>query len=257
MRRSLVALLLLASACATTLRAPRTTSEVEATSRPLPPLPSKAILVVASSTFPTAGVEAPQGALRSDASDLPTADPGPVVTTLERSLFEAGWTPTSPAVLARAVSTHRTAVAVRELASRGHASLLEAALLVLPSTGADSVLVVKDWRLGWSREASAQADGRTLNPLSAELEAALYDRTGTLLWQATVKVKATDVADLSMTSRWRSATADQPTFACLGPGQESDCAQRAPTAPPTERVEVMARHAVGVLLRSFSAVESR
>jgi hypothetical protein len=253
MRLFVAVLALLTSACATTHWAPRTIPVVDGTTRALPPLSSKSVLVVGPSTFQQVSADIGFWGASTFPSDLPSANPEPVALTLERELFEAGWTPLSQATIAKLLANHRTAVAIRELAVRGRPSLLEAALVLLPDSGADSVVLIRAWRLGWGRVPSIATEKYQLCPLTAELDVALYDRTGTLLWQGLAKTGASDFNDLSMTTKWREVQVGNPSYAVASENGCAACPTYRPDDASAEVLAAMAKDASNAVVKAIQS----
>lgn len=227
--------------CATgSVGAPRTLPFVETTSRVRAPTPSRTILVVGPSTFQEIDAELAFGVMDAH-----------VISSLERQLFDAGWDPVSKAQLGQLISRHQVAKTLRTLRDRSRATYLDAAASVLASSTADALLLVRDWRTSWSPQAAAAFDRWQLCPLSAELDLALFDRTGKLVWQGVARTHATDFLDLMLTVKAGSGHTNYPPFACVTDEGCSACTSAARSIA-READEKMAAHSAALLVKSIA-----
>jgi hypothetical protein len=215
-RRLLAALALIATSCAQTAGPVRTRLELDVTRRELS-APPRSVLVLSPAALRTAlGSEQAARLGELSTSEAPTE-------WLERALFEAGWDPVPRGNLARLVKEHATAIAIREVLARPDASLDGMADVLGPAGPADVVLVVKSWRAGWAPVREARLGTRQLCAASSELALELRARDGRVLWTGRGMARASDTADLGMTSRLGSVSLTDPERSCVGE-VESGCA---------------------------------
>ena len=233
--------LLALAGCATgSVGAPRTLPFIETTSRVQAQAPTKAVLVVGSSTFQEIDAELAFGVME-----------GYVVSALERQLFEAGWDPVSKAQLAQLITRHQVAKSLRTMRDRSKATYLDAAASILASSTADAVLIVRGWRTSWSSQAGAVFDKWQLCPLAAELDLALFDRNGKLVWQGVARTRSTDFLDLTLSVKSGSAETNYPSFACVTSESCGACTVGARPVPP-EADAKMAAHSAAPLVKSIA-----
>lgn len=246
--RALLLLAFAASGCATTVVVPRTRPVVDATGRAPGTPPAKAILVVGPDTLGVGGRDAavPQ---RQGAASQASGEEA-LVAALGRELFERGWAITSEAQVGKAVARHRTAVALRELAGRG-ASPLELALAAAEGASADTILLVRRGRVGWAAKPSAAVRKIVLCPLEAEVEVGVYDRSGRLYWEASVRTAATDLHDLSFTVGFLNrARTLPPDLSCAA---DTDCSRCFAQVPTEDALRELARHAASTVAATMPA----
>lgn len=230
----------LGAACATSRVVPQTAPELSATSRAVPPLPSRGMLVLGRDT------------LRSVASDLvvqraaadapPPRDDAVVLAALAREMFETGWNPAPEPAVTRIVTGHRVAVGLRDVLARGQATLLDAASMIAPASTADAVLVVRDWALGWAAAPVLAESGWAVCPLAADLAVSLHDRSMQLLWEGRVRVRTTDLSETRVTVARKRAWAVPPT-SCVARGGCGGCS----TPPSPDAEAALAEHAARVI----------
>ncbi len=220
---------LLLAGCATTLPAPRTSPLTSASQRPWSSRASRHLLILSPSilaelsggaTF-APGVP-PAADLDGLVSPLP-GDLGLATAAVERAAFDAGWTPVSRPGVARLATSHQAAVALRELAARGGATLDEAAVILARASEAEWFLLVRSWTLGWQARPAVASASNSLCPAGAELEISVHDKSGRLVWRGRSRTSATDVADLALFERLGSGHAEPPSLACVVPGPCGGC----------------------------------
>ena len=214
-RMSMLVVLLSGCAVSTTVTAARTSPQLVATSRALPAVPSRSVLVLSALTLESVSAElvfSPcslgPAACATRGLELQLAP-----REAERVLFDAGWEPLTQAQVAHLVVSSPVARGLRELLARGQATLLEAAVLLVSASTAEVVVVVSDWRPGFVTS-QAQATGYTLCPLAGFLEMAAHDKQGRQLWEGRVTVQSTDTADVSLTATNSDASLMPPGLAC-------------------------------------------
>jgi hypothetical protein len=234
-------LLIATAGCVTgSVGAPRTLPFAETTSRVRTPTMSKTVLVVGPSTFQEIDAELSFGVMD-----------GHAVSALERQLFDAGWDPVSKAQLAQLITRHQVAKTLRTMRDRSKATYLDAAASVLASSTADALLLIRDWRTSWSSQAGAVFDKWQLCPLAAELDLALFDRTGKLVWQGVTRTRSTDFLDLTLSVKAGSADTNYPSFACVTSESCRACTTAArPVAPEAD--DKMAAFSATVLVKSIA-----
>lgn len=233
--------LLALAGCATgAVGAPRTLPFVETTSRVRTPAPSKTVLVVGPSTFQEIDADLAFGVMDAH-----------VIPSLERQLFEAGWDPVSKAQLGQLITRHQVAKSLRAIQDRSRATYLDAAASVLASSTADALLLVRDWRTSWSSQSAAAFDKWNLCPVAAELDLALFDRTGKLVWQGVARTRATDFLDLTLVVKAGTGGTNYPSFACV---TDRGCSVCSPPARPVagDADEKMAAYSAGLLVKSIA-----
>lgn len=225
----LAAVFALLPACATTSVVARTRPEVESSHRALPPLPSRSVLVLGRATLGGPGQD------------------GAPLAALERGLFDAGWDPMPKAALDRLLGSHRVAVALAEALDRTAPTALDLAAVLGPASTADSLLVVRAWRVGW---APAQGSGRArVCVLRGTLDASLHDRSGRLLWEAVASVRTSDLQDLTVTERPGAVELSHPGLTCVSAEGCQACAAPADAAV----LAALAGQGAAALLRALPA----
>jgi len=207
MRRSLLlasALAALTSAgCASTVTAQRTRPDLETTGRALARPATRGILVLSPSTLADVNVE--WAVPRAAGFAVPTA-------AVERALFDAGWDPVARPALQKLVTTHKTALAIRETTGRDGAQLVDLAGLLGPASTADVTLLVNGWSTAWEPVPGGRSSLAQLCTVATEVRVSLHDRTGRLLWDARARGRSTDLLDLTMVDR--SLELSHPQYAC-------------------------------------------
>jgi hypothetical protein len=240
MRNMLIAVAVLnVAGCTTTLSAGRTRATVNATLRQVPPLASRAIIVLSPSVL----------------SDVATSDAAPpdapgfaaLTASMERELFDAGWDPLPRTALARMLSSHHIAVAIRDTLPRTADGLLDTATILGPASTADAILIARRWHPGWAPAPDVQAADGGLCVLVASAHVSVHDRAARLLWDAHVTVRSTDLYDIALIRRWGTEAPSDIDLACAGAG---GC-ERCPPAPKGG-VDLLAAHAATVLVRELS-----
>ena len=234
-------LLLATAGCVTgSVGAPRTLPFADTTSRVRTPTGSRTVLVVGPSTFQEIDSDLAFGVMD-----------GHVTSALERELFAAGWDPVSRSQLAQLVTRHQVATSIRTIRDRSRATYLDAAASILASSTADAVLIVRDWRTSWSSQAGAVFDKWQLCPLATELDLALFDRNGKLVWQGVARTRSTDFLDLTLSVKSGSAETNYPSFACVTSESCGACTVAArPIAP--EANAKMAAYSAALLVKSIA-----
>ncbi len=249
--RALLLFAVAASGCATTVVVPRTRPVVDGTGRAPGAPPSRAVLVVGPETLGVSSLDAAfppgQGAASSASGEEA------LVTALGRELFERGWATASEAQVGKAVSRHRTAVALRDLAGRG-ATPLELALAAADGASADTVVLVRRGRVGWAATPSAAIRGVVVCPLQAEVEVGVYGRAGQLAWEGVVRAASTDLHDLSFTVGFLGRSrALPPGLACVATADCTGCLGESAPAPTEDAVRKLARHAASIVAEAIPA----
>ena len=240
MKRSIAVAVIALSACATgSVGAPRTQPSVDATSRTRPPVASKVVLVVGPSTFQEIDADLAFGVMD-----------GSAISAVERQLFEAGWDPVSRAALSKLLAGHQLAKTLRAIQDRSKATYLDAAASIVASSTADALVLVRDWHAAWSPQSAATFDKWKLCPLAAELDVAVFDRGGRLVWQGAARTRSTDILDLTLSVRSGSAETNYPEFACVTDQTCSTCSS-AGLAPSRASLDRMAAHSADVLVKAF------
>lgn len=234
-------LLIATAGCVTgSVGAPRTLPFADTTSRVRTATVSKTVLVVGPSTFQEIDAELAFGVMD-----------GHVTSALEKQLFAVGWDPVPKAQLAQLIARHQVAKTIRTIRDRSKATYLDAAASVLASSTADAVLIVRDWRTSWSSQAGAVFDKWQLCPLAAELDLALFDRNGKLVWQGVARTRSTDFLDLTLSVKSGSAETNYPSLACVTSESCGACTTAAhPVAPEADAK--MAAHPATLLVKSIA-----
>jgi hypothetical protein len=242
MRRTLaLAVLLVSAGCATSITAARTKPDLETTGRAVARPATRSVLVLSPSALADVGVPAP-------------GQPAPFVAptaALERALFEASWNPVAKPALSRLVTTHKVALALRDVSGRDGYRLVDAAGTLGPASTADVVLLVNEWKLAWRPVPNARTPLAQLCSLTGELDVSLLDRAGAFLWGGKATGRSTDLFDLTMvdrSGRAELAELSHPQYACAS--RDASCGD-CPQALDPEAVKTLAAHAAKTVVRDL------
>lgn len=245
MRRPLPLVVLAFSAlsCVGAVTAARTQPEVQATNRAVPRAATRAVMVLSPSVLADLGVE-------SAASARPQYEPA--TAAVERELFDAGWNPVPKPVLVQLVTSHKVALNVREVTGRPGSTLVDVAGTLGPASTADSVLLVKGWRTMWLPVLHGRADATHMTrlcALSAELNVSYHDRSGRLLWEATVRGKATDLYDITVVGVSGTRELSHPEYACAS---ATDACSDCPAMVDEAAIRTLANHTARAAVRELT-----
>ncbi|HEY3451349.1 MAG TPA: hypothetical protein VGK67_33635 [Myxococcales bacterium] len=248
--------------CATTVTAPKTSPLLDVSARGLPPLPTKSAIVLSAATFQQVSPDLSFNSCLSSTNDASKsagasaacppariADLAAVTNQVEKLLFEAGWEPINQAGASKLITSNRVAVALRDLLSRGQASLLEASLQVGLASTADLIIVVSDWKPTFGTRSVAEGGGYKLCPVNGELGMEAYGRTGKLIWRGSVAVQATDTLDVTMTG----SEVSPKGYACATKQSCLDCAASQNVMPSAEAVQALVPRATATLVKELLA----